>query len=256
VKFVRRAAIRLERGCLLGIEPRAGKLALEEWAHPVSFLSGSPLFARLSDCPATVKVAGSLRRLGGGEKRVTQKLEIARRHTSDATSQSSDFPVSCQVTWPFLLAIPVSFLCLAGPCLAGGGPAWRPACWCPGPRWPGPGGRLAGWRSACCGPAWAWQASHSTQHTLTKLTLPLTSNEVNLGVCSQNSHSPSSLIPVFSRLGPPSAATVRCRQNTHMSHSPTPLSVCLSVCLSVFLAIDTERHGETRRDTERLVGGK
>ena len=128
VKFVVRAAIRLERGCLLGIEPRAVKLALEEWAHPVGFLSGSPLFARLSDCPATVKVAGSLRRLGGGEKRVTQKLEIARRHTSDATSQSSDFPVSCQVTWPFLLAIPVSFLCLAGPCLAGGGPAWRPAC--------------------------------------------------------------------------------------------------------------------------------
>ena len=125
---MRRAAIRLERGCLLVIEPRAGKLALEEWAHPVGFLSGSPLFARLSDCPATVKVAGSLRRLGGGEKRVTQKLEIARRHTSDATSQSSDFPVSCQVTWPFLLAIPVSFLCLAGPYLAGGGPAWRPAC--------------------------------------------------------------------------------------------------------------------------------
>ena len=35
VKFVVRAAIRLERGCLLGIEPRAVKLALEEWAHPV-----------------------------------------------------------------------------------------------------------------------------------------------------------------------------------------------------------------------------
>ena len=27
----------------------------------------------------------------------------------------------------------------------------------------------------------------ATQHTLTKLTPPLTSNEVNLGVCSQNS---------------------------------------------------------------------
>ena len=73
-------------------------------------------------------MAGSLRRLGGGEKRVKRKLEIARRHKSDVTSRSSDFPVSCQVTWPFLLAIPVSFLCLAGPCLAGGGPAWRPAC--------------------------------------------------------------------------------------------------------------------------------
>ena len=138
-------------------------------------------------------------------------------------------------------------------------PGWRRPCLaacllCPGPRWPGPGGRLAGWRSACCGPAWAWQAPHSTQPTLTKLTPPLTSNEVNLGVCSQNSHSPSSLIPVFSRLGPPSAATVRCRQNTHMSHSPTPLSVCLSVCLSACLSFlrstrrDTERHGETRRD--------
>ena len=73
-------------------------------------------------------MAGSLRRLGGGEKRVKQKLEIARRHKSGATSQSSDWSVSFPVTWPFLLAIPVSFLCLAGPCLAGGGPAWRPAC--------------------------------------------------------------------------------------------------------------------------------
>ena len=34
-------------------------------------------------------MAGSLRRrLGGGEKRVKQKLEIARRHTSGVTSQS------------------------------------------------------------------------------------------------------------------------------------------------------------------------
>ena len=51
-------------------------------------------------------MAGSLRRLGGGEKRVKQKLEIARRHKSGVTSQSSDcqFPFqslghSC---WPFL----------------------------------------------------------------------------------------------------------------------------------------------------------
>ena len=58
VKFVVRAAIRLERGCLLGIEPRAEKLALEEWAHPVGFLSGSPLFARLSDCPAHCQDGG------------------------------------------------------------------------------------------------------------------------------------------------------------------------------------------------------
>jgi hypothetical protein len=68
VKFVVRAAIRLERGCLLGIEPRAVKLALEEWAHPVGFLSGSPLFARLSDCPYTVKVRALSDGLGGGEK--------------------------------------------------------------------------------------------------------------------------------------------------------------------------------------------
>ena len=43
-------------------------------------------------------------------------------------------------------------------------------------------------------------------------------------------------------------------EHTHVTLPHT--SVCLSVCLSVFLAIDTERHGETRRDTERLVGGK
>ena len=78
VKFVRRAAIRLERGCLLGIEPRAGKLALEEWEHPVGFLSGSPLFARLSDCPYTAKVRALSGGLGGGEKRVKQKLEDAQ----------------------------------------------------------------------------------------------------------------------------------------------------------------------------------
>ena len=47
--------------------------------------------------------------------------ETRNRPTSQSgvTSQSSDFPVSCQVTWPFFLAIPVSFLCLAGPC-----PGW------------------------------------------------------------------------------------------------------------------------------------
>ena len=78
VKFVRRAAIRLERGCLLGIEPRAVKLALEAWAHPVRFLSGSPLFARLSDCPYTAKVRALSGGLGGGEKRVKQKLEDAQ----------------------------------------------------------------------------------------------------------------------------------------------------------------------------------
>ena len=67
----------------------------------------------------------------------------------------------------------------------------------------------------------------ATQHTLTKRTPPLTSNEVDLGVCSQNPHPPSSLIP---------AATVKWRQNTHMLHSPTPLTAlpCLAAadCLS------------------------
>ena len=158
-----------------------------------------------------------------GEKRVKRKLEIARRHTSDATSQSSDFPVSCQVTWPFLLAIPVSFLCLAGPCLAGGGPAWRPACWCPGPRWPGPGGRLAGWRSACCDPAWAWQAPHSTQHTLTKLTPPLTSNEVNL-VCAVTRMCVVTGMCVFARekhrLLPLASASGEREAQTHISTPP------------------------------------
>ena len=89
--------------------------------------------------------------------------------------------------------------------------------------------RAAGWLAICLLRPGLGLAG-VTQHTFTKLTLPLTSNQVNLGVCSQNSHSPSSLIPVFSRLGPPSAATVRCRQNTHMSHSPTPLTAlpCLA----------------------------
>ena len=41
----------------------------------VRFLSGSPLFARLSDCPYTAKVRALSDGLGGGEKRVTQKLE-------------------------------------------------------------------------------------------------------------------------------------------------------------------------------------
>ena len=70
VKLVARAAIRLERGCLLGIEPRAVKLTLESWAYPVRFLSGSPPFARLSDCPCAVNVRALSGGLGGGEKRV------------------------------------------------------------------------------------------------------------------------------------------------------------------------------------------
>ena len=78
VKFIARAAIRLERGCLLGIEPRAVKLTPEAWAQPASFLRGSPLFARLSDCPCTVKVRALSDGLGGGEKRVTPKLENAK----------------------------------------------------------------------------------------------------------------------------------------------------------------------------------
>ena len=46
VKFVRRATIRLERGCLLGIEHRAVKISAGRvWAHPLRFVSGSPLFA-------------------------------------------------------------------------------------------------------------------------------------------------------------------------------------------------------------------
>ena len=72
VKFARRAAIRLERGCLLCIGPRAVKLTLEAWAHPAGFLSGSPLFARLSDCPYTAKVRALSGGLGGGEKRLSR----------------------------------------------------------------------------------------------------------------------------------------------------------------------------------------
>ena len=106
VKFVVRAAIRLERGCLLVIEPRAVKLALAEWAHPVGFLSGSPLFARLSDCPYTVKVRALSYGLGGGEKRLSinsQSPDVTQvaPQVSQVTFQ---FPVkslghSC---WPFL----------------------------------------------------------------------------------------------------------------------------------------------------------
>ena len=121
----------------------------------------------------TRTVAGSLRRLGDGEKRVTQKLEIARRHKSDATSQSSDWSVSFPVTWPFLLVIPVSCLCLAGACLAGGGPAWRPACCARGLDGRGlAGGWLAGDLPAAArlGPG-RRHTAHSTH--------------------SQNSHSPS-----------------------------------------------------------------
>ena len=103
------------------------KLALEAWAHPVGFLSGSPLFARLSDCPAHCQGGGLSQTSRRWREKVKQKLEIARRHKV-APQVSQVTGVSFPVTWPFLLAIPVSFLCLAGPCLAGGGPAWRPAC--------------------------------------------------------------------------------------------------------------------------------
>ena len=138
--------------------------------------------------------------LGGGEKRVKQKLEIARRHKSGVTSQSSDWSVSFPVTWPFLLAIPVSFLCLAGPCLAGGGPAWRPACCARGLDGRGlAGGWLAGDLPAAArlGPG-RRHTAHSTHthktHTpphlergepgcvLSKLTLPLVADTGVLAV--------------------------------------------------------------------------
>ena len=44
----------------------------------VRFLSGSPLFARFSDCPYTAKVRTLSDGLGSGEKWVTQKLEDAQ----------------------------------------------------------------------------------------------------------------------------------------------------------------------------------
>ena len=85
---------------------------------------------------------------------VKQKLEDAQI-TSDATS---DLPVM----WLCDLATSRFFL-VPGWAL----PGWRRPCLaacllCPGPKRPGPGGRLAGWRSACWGPAWAWQAPYST----------------------------------------------------------------------------------------------
>jgi len=46
--------------------------------------------------------------------------------------------------------------------------------------------RAAGWLAICLLRPGLGLAG-VTQHTLTKLTPPLTSNEVNLGVCSQNS---------------------------------------------------------------------
>ena len=78
VKFVRRAAIRLERGCLLGIEPRAVKISAGSVGTPVRFRSGSPLFVQLSHCPYTAKVRALSGGLGDGEKRVTHKLEDAQ----------------------------------------------------------------------------------------------------------------------------------------------------------------------------------
>ena len=71
-------------------------------AH-VEILSGSPLFARLSGWPVHCQGAGSLRRLGGEEKK--GYAETRRRPVT-----TSDLPVT--VTRPLL----VSSLCLAGPC--------------------------------------------------------------------------------------------------------------------------------------------
>ena len=115
-------------------------------------------------------MAGSLRRLGGGEKRVKQKLEIARRHTSGVTSQSSDFSSHCD------LAIPVSFLCLAGPCLAGVGPAWKPACSARGLNGRGlAGGWLAGDLPAAArlGPG-RRHTAHSTHSQNSQLSMSIT----------------------------------------------------------------------------------
>ena len=123
-----------------------------------------------------------------GEKRVKQKLEIARRHkaTSQVGQVTFQFPVkslghSC---WPFLF-LSCAWLglawwlrpCLAGgwlslalagcgwPWLAGAGPGWLGRAlaggWLPSPAV----ARLGAWR------AWAGGLQH-TQHTLTKLTPP------------------------------------------------------------------------------------
>ena len=62
-----------------------GGIYMKQYAHTptrsivdVRFLSGSPLFARLCDCPYTAKVRALSDGLGGGEKKITQKLEDAQ----------------------------------------------------------------------------------------------------------------------------------------------------------------------------------
>ena len=144
-----------------------------------------------------------------GEKRAKQKLEIARRHTSDVASRSSDFPVSCQVTWPFLLAIPVSFLSLAGSCLAGGGPAWRPACCARGLNGQG----LAG----------GWLASHSTHSQNTHKTH--TPPHLERGETGCVPTKPT--LPLDADTSGDSEVSF---EHTHKSHSPTPLTAlpCLA----------------------------
>ena len=106
------------------------------------------------------------------------------------------------------LAIPVSFLCLAGPCLAGGGPAWRPACCARGLNGRGlAGGWLAGDLPAAArlGPGRRHTAHTHKTHTpphlergepgcvLTKLTPPLdadTSGDSEVLLNTHISHTP------------------------------------------------------------------
>ena len=106
--------------------------------------SGSPLFARLSDCPYTAKVRALSGGLGGGEKRVKQKLEDAQftkwRHKAMWLCDSATSRFFLVPGW----ALPGG--CGLRPCLTGG---WL-------------GLALAGW-------GWHWL---HTQHALTKLTVP------------------------------------------------------------------------------------
>ena len=98
----------------------------------MGFLGGSPLFVRLSDCPYTAMVRALSGGLGGGEKRVQQKLEDAQvtkwRHKAMWLCDSA----TCR------------FFLVPGWALPGGcDPAWLAAGWAwpwlagPGPGWLG-----------------------------------------------------------------------------------------------------------------------
>ena len=87
------------------------------------------------------------------------------------------------------------FFLVPGWALPGGcGPAWLAA----GCAWPWLAGAGPG-RLGLALVGWGWPWLH-TQHALTKLTPPLTSTRWNLDVCSQNSHSESTLVSSSRRL--------------------------------------------------------